>query len=290
MQEYELFFDRICANRIPPQVPFNIPERPRTFVWPQDKIRIQEIRNSPNERCGEFILDMYGFQFIVTAGVKRNHDFSLYSPNKKFPYEYPKNSFKPLNYLLCVNNSEMTLDENGIPRFQNARTYNYLIRGFVESDDIKNLAINILKILKCKEENDLIDSNQFSSQNLYRNTLEIAAIIITCEYFRGKQSLSIAYTEFYKLKHNPTVENLNLMFKRESASLIFPSEGGSKQIMETGKEVLIASFESMLSVKINDHPSKGLFAYYNNFPEAIQKYLQKVFFISKLQKLRYIYQ
>lgn len=84
-------------------------------------------------------------------------------------------------------------------------------------------------------------------------------MIITSEYFRGKQSLFISYTELYKLKHAPTLDNLlKRLFKMPNCRLIFTKAGGLKQLCKLMYLILITSFESMLDIALNDPSNKEI--------------------------------
>ena len=252
---------------------------PTTFA---NRKEIVKIRESVDTRCGEFLLNLYGHIFRITAGVLRNLDFSLKYPNKKYPYSY-KESIKPLNFLLLRKGKRVSLNDNNVPCSR--ESYISLIRDFTSQEDIKTFATNILRILKCKENKPII---KLSKAELLEKNSEIAGLIITSEYFRGRQSLAIAYTELYKLKHVPTLDNLNKLFRTPNCELIFTKAGGSSEIMQTNAPILITSFESMLDIALND-PSNEISLIYQKLSQDNQKIAKEEFFAGKLEKLRYIY-
>lgn len=284
-ESYQEFFDRICDDVIPPKAVFQMPISSHipTYMWPQDRKEIVKIRESVDTRCGEFLLNLYGHIFRITAGVPRNLDFSLKYPNKKYPYSY-KESIKPLNFLLLRKEKRISLNDNNVPC--GGKSYISLIRDFTLQEDIKTFATNILRILKCKENKSIIE---FSKAELLEKNSEIAGLIITSEYFRGRQSLAIAYTELYKLKHVPTLDNLNKLFRAPNCELIFTNAGGSSEIMQTNAPILITSFESMLDIALNDPPNKEISLIYQKLSQDNQKIAKEEFFAGKLEKLRYIY-
>ena len=277
-ESYQEFFDRICDNVIPPKAVFQMPISSYipTYMWPQDRKEIVKIRESVDTRCGEFLLNLYGHIFKITAGVPRNLYFSLKYPNKYYPYLY-EGSMIPLNLVLFKE--EIRLNEHDVPI---GKSYSSLIRGFILPEDIKTFATNILRILKCR-------GIKFSKAELLEKNLEIAGLIITSEYFRGKQSLSIAYTELYKLKHAPTLDNLTRLFRMPDCELIFPKAGGAKAIMQTKASTLIASFKSMLDIELNDPSNKEISLIYHKLSQDNRKIAKEEFFAGKLEKLRYIY-
>lgn len=270
-ESYQVFFERVCNNAFPPETVFEMPRNVPTYTWPEDRDKIARIRDSTDKRCAEFLLNLYGFTFRVTAGVKRKLDLKLFYPNKSYPYSY-KGVKNALNYVLIGGKEEIKLNDNDVP---SGKSYWSLLKGFLPSEDIRNLASIVLKVLKCKKE------ISFDGVSKIEKILEIAGLIITSEYFRGRQSLAIAYTELYKLKHNPTRKNLERLFIKD-CTLIFPQIGGSKAIMQAKYNVLIGSFESMLDTNETN-------SIYQKLSKNNQEIVKQEFFKGKLEKLRYIY-
>lgn len=271
---YKEFFTEICNDVIPPEAVFQIPNNSTvpTYIWPQDRKEIVKIRESVGTRCGEFLLNIYEYTFRITAGVPRNDDLTLKNPDKNYPYMY-EYVMNPLNFVLIKEVDIIRLNKYNVPY---GNSYLSLIKNFVSEADIKNFASNVLRIIKGKP-------------GIYNEqTCEIAALILTSEYFRGRQVLSIAYTEFYKLKHNPTLDNLAKMFKGDECSLIFPKPGGAKAIMQTRAFTLIGSFESMFDTVLRDTSNK-ISLIYSKLSQNDQNRLKENFFKEKLEKLRYIY-
>ena len=281
-QNYLNFFHEICEYPIPPQVPFYLPgnnEIP-TYEWPKDRKELLEIRNSKGNRCGEFFIDLYGHKFKVTAGVKRNfRTFELASPFKTFPYMY-KGKMKPLNYLFFDPREELQLNQYSVPISRGAHSYNRLRRPFVSKEEIKLLATCVLKILKGKE------LPQNINQHLKTNIIEIAGILITSEYFRGQQALSLSFTEFYQLKYDPTPERLISMYSEPDCRLLYPKPYGSEAIMNARENILKESFEAMFDCYCKSEEIKPIYSQLSN---TAQEQLKEEFNNHKLQQLLLIY-
>lgn len=106
----------------------------------QNRVEIAKIRDSVNVRCGEFLLNLYGYIFKITAGVPRKDDLSLKFSRKAYPYP-DKGSMKPLNFVLLKGEKSISLNDRSVPC--DGDPYPSLIRGFISPEDIKTFATNI---------------------------------------------------------------------------------------------------------------------------------------------------
>ena len=97
------FFQTICDNseREIPRRKFYFPEG-KLFKYPEERKQLLlEIRTPDGDRCGEFLIEIYGYTFKLTAGVQRNieNKYQLAKPNNKFPYYFGPQNRKPLNFI-----------------------------------------------------------------------------------------------------------------------------------------------------------------------------------------------
>ena len=167
-----------------------------------------------------------------------------------------------------------------MPSSLGSHKYAYLIRKYTKPEEIKLFATCILKILKGKElPPDILKEKE------KKDIFEFAGLIVTSEYFRGQQALSISFTEFYQLKYHPTLKRLKSMYKKPY-TLLYPEKGGSQKIMNAAESVLKKSFDNMFDCYCELETINPI---YSKLSSISQKQLREEFNTHKIHQLHFIY-
>lgn len=182
----------------------------------KDRNKIFQMWRNPLCLPREYFLIVGKMKFLVRYEEFISGDVRKHVPNQYFLY------CKPQNMNLCDKKEAYT----------QYYAYSYLVSK-ERIGNIKKFAKCVLDILMGKKSNFV----PMWLNDEWRATV-VAAIIITCEHFRGKQALILTYLQFCKLYINPEPEELKKLFDCKDATLIFPKSGGSQEIGKvTSKEV-----------------------------------------------------
>ena len=151
----------------------------------------------------------------------------------------------------------------------------------IPNEKVKNFATNVLRILKRTTSTKKL-CGEIDEKNA---AIETSAIILTSERLRSEKSLSNAYIELYKLKHDPTKRHLeDLFLDKKHTSLVFVNSADSiRDLKIHGKEFsLVKLFIEMVQYIKIDRPDKIQ-------KKTLRKMLE-VFYRNKLTKLWRIHQ
>ena len=278
----EDLFQSICGEKIPPIVPFTDTEEIIEIKWPDERKKLFEIRNPRDKRLSRFSIKIYGQQYNLIARVPRIDQTTLKILNPDEPYpEFKRGQYKPLNYLFYDHNLPVKLNgKSHTPYVEGAFRYENFINSFTsDPQEIKAFATCVLKILKGKKKFPRI------KEEIKKQAIEIAGLIVTSEYLRGKQALSISFTEFYQLKYDPTLKRLNSMYK-DQCTLLYPQDGGSQKIMNAEAKDLKESFNKMFKCYTKLETIKAI---YSKLSRISKNQLKEKFNAHKMQQLRFIY-